>query len=443
MGVQLTSIEFNHDPNSDRNDAINIRKDANEMITVPEWRRGLSLVPSDSLAAYALEPTRGRTLTIRASFVRTDPALRSVQVRAIPVMTTNFPEWYPLFLLQQYLATPFFYYPYSLYLFILAYAQYVNDLVTSPVSNVLGSVAARTVNFQANGQSGPTLFELENVRLWDLGAGIHTLTWQWQWRLDTNSFWIDLEKTSHKIYSLLSVPNLPWEQLPYRADNTQLPWTDVMEFSCGWALGTTSIEEAGSRVTQNIFAMGPVTMEYDCPGGGVSHYTNVFLTAQGLRNFFNCTAFLELLGGEVGNGRYVNCTDCATFVSTFANVLGCDLWQSRMQPPNDSAAFFFPTNQMVAIGSLQFSQPCGFWPGFAYHEVAWTDRCTSADQVYDACLGVNGGPHPATAPRRFLLPADMLFGLPGDGQYRDRLASPGGRELCEPRPTTRVRRIVF
>jgi hypothetical protein len=45
---------------------------------------------------------------------------------------------------------------------------------------------------------------------------------------------------------------------------------------------------------------------------------------------FECTQFVERLRGGNGNGIYANCSDCATIVASFANVLGCDLWQSRM-----------------------------------------------------------------------------------------------------------------
>jgi hypothetical protein len=138
----------------------------------------------------------------------------------------------------------------------------------------------------------------------------------------------------------------------------------------------------------------------------------------------------------------VNCTDCATIVSTFANVLGCDLWQSRMGTLLPPSVVFFATNQIQSIGSARFGLPCG-WPGFTYHEVAWTNGCTADDDVYDACCAVNGTATPDRAPRVALLPTGMRFGAPGAAQYRDRLAAPAARGVCEPRPGTRVRRVVF
>jgi hypothetical protein len=58
-------------------------------------------------------------------------------------------------------------------------------------------------------------------------------------------------------------------------------------------------------------------------------------------------------------GIYVNCSDCATFVSTFANVLGCNLWQSRM-------GFGFDLNKLLGIGSNVWQTCCG-WVSFNYH----------------------------------------------------------------------------
>src|SRR5439155_18829125 len=84
--------------------------------------------------------------------------------------------------------------------------------------------------------------------------------------------------------------------------------------------------------------------------------------------------------GGPGLGKYVNCSDCATIVSTFANAVGCDLWQSRM-------GYGFGLNPLLAIGFNVWQTACG-WGSFSYHEVAWKDGCTANDPVWDACLQV-------------------------------------------------------
>ena len=83
MSLQLEAIKFNHDSTSANTDALNLRKNASAFVHVPEWRRGISVNPEDSPAAYALKPTQGNTLTVQAQFRGTDPELQNVEVRAI------------------------------------------------------------------------------------------------------------------------------------------------------------------------------------------------------------------------------------------------------------------------------------------------------------------------------------------------------------------------
>ena len=45
---------------------------------------------------------------------------------------------------------------------------------------------------------------------------------------------------------------------------------------------------------------------------------------------------LERLTGGPGLGGMVNCTDSANTVTTLSNLLGCDLWESRMAETADS-----------------------------------------------------------------------------------------------------------
>ena len=252
--------------------------------------------------------------------------------------------------------------------------------------------------------------------------------WDWQYRREPDDGWRTFGRSGHRIYTVLSLPTLPWVQQPATPINAGLPWTDVLEYACGWAHGAHTADEAARGVTEGVFALGPHVVTYDCPGGGASHYS-----ALG----FDCTSFLDRLRGGPGSGQYVNCSDCATFVSTFANVLGCDLWQSRM-------GWGFALNPILAIGSAQWQTACG-WPSFNYHEVAWEGDCGADDDVFDGCLEVDGDANPAGPPHHGLLPCDLRFGQVGDMQYRDRLATatPGGSANCQPQPGTRLRRTVF
>ena len=150
---------------------------------------------------------------------------------------------------------------------------------------------------------------------------------------------------------------------------------------------------------------------------------------------FNLSAFLSLLDGGLGRGRYVNCSDCATFVSTLANLVGDDLWQSQM----GDVRIGFSVNPIRAVGTALFTPPCGIG-SFSYHEVAWTGSGSAADSIYDACLELDAG---NGAPPQPLLPTFLRFGEPGEGTYRDLLAAPFSRNACMPRPELRQRRAVF
>jgi hypothetical protein len=408
--IQLKSIAFNHDSSAATHDAINLRKNSGTWLAVPEWQRGVSVLPEDSTAAYAVAQVGGNTVTIQASLSCTDPTIHTARVRALDAVVDPPPPsgclgW--LIMLIRWILRALF-------------------------GNVLGEVKARTVTF-TGGQTGPLSFELKHTKLQYAQVGPHTTKWRWQYKLK-NRPWVDFQLTEHRIFVLLGLPTAPWQQTPYQQNNTQLPWADVLKYACQWGLGATTQVAAARGVTRGVYQLGPAVVTYDCPGGGSSHYS---------WGGFDCTAFIERLQGGFGNGYYVNCSDCATFVSTFANILGCDLWQSRM---HDNGFASFGLNPMLGIGSSTWEPCCHGEPGwsdaFSYHEVAWTGACTVTERVYDGCLQVDGDVDPTVAPHTALLPVDIVFGNPGDLTYRDRLATPAGRPHCNPQPATRQRRAV-
>ena len=387
--VVLEAVAFNWDFAS-VTDGLNIRRNASTPVTLPEWQEGYSTRPEDSPAAYSLADTVGHHIVIRARFRRNDPGLHAVEIRALEGREGE-----------------------------------EDDDDQHVCGNVLGRVEARNVTFGAGGQTTMEPFELHEVRLHDWGVGARTVVWRWQYR-HGHGPWNPIATTRHRIYSLLAVPTAPWEHQILVGSNAELPWTDVLDYACEWAFGSRTTDEAAALLPRSVYCLGPSVITYDCPGGGSSHYS--------MYGGFDCTAFLERLAGGTGLGYYVNCSDCATITSTFANAVGCDLWQSQM-------GYYFDLNDILGIGSTVWQTCCG-WGGFSYHEVAWEGACTAADDVFDACLQVDGGADPTTPPYTALLPVDMLFGQPGDGTYRDCLASPAGRPNCDPQPASRQRRAV-
>lgn len=277
MAVSVLAIKFNHDTNAATHDALNIRIDAGSTVDVPEWTAG-ETAASQSPAAYAIKAVGGNTITVQARF-QSDEAVKVLEVRAVFVVKSGASK------------TP------------------------------LGDLASTPVIFNAQGFSGFVSFRC----LSGLGTTVRAknIVWKWQFRTMPGGVWTDFGTTRHRIYVLLGVPTAPWQQTPNTAANLQLPWTDVLDIACAWAANASTRDGAAGLITDHVNGLGPGTVQYDCPGDGTTHYTSM--------GMFNCTAFVDLVNGGAGNGIFVNCTDCCTFVSTCANILGCDLWQSRIE----------------------------------------------------------------------------------------------------------------
>jgi hypothetical protein len=396
--ITLESIAFNHRSRS-ANGALNLRRNASTALTVPEWRRGTSVTAEDCPVAYAMDLARGATLTVVAKFRRNDPSVMSVTVRTFNPNDTRSQGC--LYALLNVLGAKFVWTP------------------PPPDSNVLGEVAETLVTFGPHDdvEVELPLTQTELTR----GVGIHYETWHWQYL--AGGTWTGFAQSKIKVYVLLGGPTAPWSKSPGASN---VLWTDVLDFACSWAGGATDRDAAAAGITAAVYDLGPSLIEYDCPSYGETHYSS---------GSFDCSSFLDRLRGGPGRGRYVNCTDCATIVSTFANALGCDLWQSTM-------GYDFDLNAILAIGSSTWRTACG-WGGFSYHEVAWKGACTESDRIFDACLKVDGDSDPTTAPYTPLLPVNMVFGAAGAGAYRDRLATPAGRATCVPQPGARIRRPVY
>jgi hypothetical protein len=382
MEVDLLSLTFNHDPESTREAALNIRVNGSEPVQLPEWVAGRT---RQYPAAYSIEDTAATTVFIEATLA--GPPNSVLSVRAVP--------------------STFF----------------LGD------THVLGPIAPQPVAFDEDGLSGTVRFRLTRPSFSVAGVGAHEVRWQWLQKSDELEPWTQFAETSHLIFTVLRVPTLPWVQQPFVNNNTQLPWSDVLQWACRWAALSRHPAIAATQITLAIFAQGGERIRYGCQSGGASNYSSPE---------FDCTGFLERLAGGFGRGSTVNCSDCATFVSTFANVLGCDLWQSQMFHQLTP----FAVNNIQMIGQGSFGPVCGRGL-FNYHEVAWEGLCNEQEQVYDACVALWARPAPFL-PFGPLIPAGIPFGWPNQGFYRDLLAQPGSRSVCQPQPAlSRRRRLVY
>jgi len=329
--VTLAGVWFNHSPSNSSTCAINIRKNYTTQVDVPEWVQS-ETDPAQSPAAYALAAIAGNTVTVKARFVISTRDPVQMQIQALD-------------------------------------------------GGVLGAIAPVTINFK-NGVSDPewVTLPLSAQTLAAAGVARQDVTWTWQYRPMGGGAWTGLQTTRHRIYTVLAAPSAPWQQSGFPA-SPQNPWTDVLDHACQWASGSTTPDAAAAAVTRTVNQS--LNLTYDM-SRGASAYTEGNTTIS--RWVFLATPFLNFLKGAPSPGRIINCTDCATIVSTFANAVGCDLTQSCMERG-------FALNQIIAIGYNAFGYP-GFGPAFSYHEVAWTGGLSYADPLYDACLQVDGGSQP-------------------------------------------------
>ena len=267
--LKLVAISFNHNSSAFSGDAMNVRRNFANAISVPEWTIGKTLA-TDSPAAYTIKETQGKKITIRVKFTVL-PKTANAQIKA-------------------------------------------------DGGGVLGPIDPQTVTF-LSGVSVPEFvsFELKHQSIGASGIKVEDITWNWKYRCCGGCEWEPLQTTHHRIYIILEQPTLPWKQQPF--SDTQNPWTEALDYACTWAAGKQNRDDAASAITEAVNAT--LGLVYD-NAAGASHYTSGGLA------LFELTQFLNYLKNGTGLGNIVNCTDCATITTTFSNLVGCDLHASKM-----------------------------------------------------------------------------------------------------------------
>lgn len=423
----LDWIRFNHDFESASHDAINIRVDAalEGFSADPEWRRGISREPDDSVAAYAGVPIDSNGVTIRVGLTRAPNDPQRIVIRARDLDEWEKPEGCAgLFR----------------YFFFGAIESAVGNI------NILGAVSEALVDF-GSGDATEALVEPTRTPAGvKVGVRSGITRWQWEWRADDwewrdDSAWQPLEQTRHRIYSLLDVPREPWAQLPYARTNIRLPWARALAHAVGWAHMSGDAAMAARRVTEQVNGLD--RFQYNCgPMPRQSVYCDGSRsTPNDDYSIFYISEFLDRLERRSeGLGPWLNCSDCASIVVTMANLVGCDLIEGQLKDPrvreNDQRrTFAFPINDLMLIGHSDWTNACGV-TNFNYHEVAWSGLPGPNGLVYDACAAVDGDSDPRNPPHTRLLATGERFGDPGEMRYRDRLSPPDVSEggVPDPRP---------
>lgn len=400
MQVFLETIEFNHNRGSATADAFNIRRNETEVVNVPEWRRGVSVMPEDSPAAYARDELNGRTPTIKAkfSFLDFDPGIQSIKIRALDGHLAAEEKAGGV--------------PQSLELVFKALTD-----------NVLGPVTCRPVEVISGKEFE---FHLDKAKINGAGVTVSNIVWRWQFQINPPD-WTDFAISNHRIFTVLKMPTCPWQPQSSDDSNTQQPWTEVLEYACRWGAGAQTLDQAASLITRAVNELGPSVLEYDRMQSGGKGYVSKRPPR------FDCTDFLNLLRGQNNNnGRLINCDDCAAIVASFCNIVGSELFESSM-----GAAFDLNFHRLIGLPSGPAA------PHFSHHTVAWKGACREDDELFDACLQVDSDSSPSTTPHPLMLPTNIRFGQIGEEAYRFRLVTKEHEGRCMPSPdTTRFRRII-
>lgn len=337
MTVRLEGIKFNYDPDLKKTGAFNIRRNETQPVSIPEWQPTL---PSDfqaSPAAYTICDLP-IDMTIQASFFVEGGLQSPVLVRAV----ADLPD------------------------------------------HLLGAV--EPIQIPNSGSSGYITLQLPDARVRSGGVGIYDITWRWQF--SAQSAWTDFQTTRHRMYTVVARPSEPWEPKSRDSLNIHQPWTEVLEYACRWGAGGTSdLDTAAKSITNGFFKQASKVAKYK--KGGSYAFSK-----------FKCTNFLRLLSGDPGVSHTINCDDCATAVSTFANILGCQLFQS-------SLGFSFSTFPVLLVGADKFKAK-----GFRYHAVGWKGECKETDEVFDGCLQID---EDHVDPLIGVQPTDVPFGDEAEG----------------------------
>jgi len=374
MVVSLEEIVFDHTLGSATSDALSVRRNRN--MGEPPWRRAVNRGGPPSRAAYALLPTRNNALTIKARFTVAGAAGGQVTIRA---------------------------------------------RIKAGSSSVLGNVTALQLVVPAGASdTGLVSFDLLAPTMWADGIGRHSVTWTWQFRENAGDPWSNFDTSEHTIYTVLDVPPAPWAQGIADTHDDPWPWTEVLDWSCCWAKGIhVSKDAAARRVTERINQLGgqpahlddgttePIVYEESGTETYVVHSRKVFL----------CGAFLNLLrstpgaaacnvGSSLANKNpFVNCTDCATAVVTFANSLGCSLTLRRLRM---ASAANFRLNMYWLIGQTEPQKKADLpFPDWQFHEVA-----EASSEIYDATAKLDSDAKPHAFPATFQMTLGKLLSDP-------------------------------
>lgn len=193
-----------------------------------------------------------------------------------------------------------------------------------------------------------------------------------------------------RFYGLAGAPALGFTTLPHR------PWIDVVDRIAGWIDGAASDPVAvGALLVQHVYY--DTGLRYDTMSGA-SAYTDY------PRAGFGGAVFYAQDYEDRGHGTTVNCSDAASILSTYGNMVGVDfgyhILTSRLGIDHGFDLDFIRAIGMPAFDDTPFDSGRG---SFRYHAIVGGPD----GRTFDATLALDGDANPAASPFELLLAQDL------------------------------------
>lgn len=246
-------------------------------------------------------------------------------------------------------------------------------------------------------------------------VGRYDVTVKWHFEAKTTTGWVTVAGTDQsavlRFYGVLG--NEMGSSAPI------MPWVAVVDGGTKAATGKTTAADVRAALVKEIYEN--FGLKYDRKSGASAYttYTSGFAAAR-----FDLGLFLKRSRGVI-----VNCTDCASILSTYANMVGAKLHYAIIRGKGGTTGFSL--NPIMGIGSTVFGSPFDSGSmGFNYHAVTTQD---ASKTINDATLAVDGDTDPKTAPQTKLLVQDLT-----GADYLTRL-SPGTPEYTYADQITSIR----
>ena len=230
---------------------------------------------------------------------------------------------------------------------------------------------------------------------------VQRVDWSLEWRFETrrgSGAWVPVPgslSTVHRLYGVVGVPTFRSDGVPHRA------WVEVLDLVTGWVAGASpdprrSPPDRQRRVRRPRPALRRRVRRQ-----------RVHRVSRRLNDgVFRIVAFQRRDDGSV-----INCSDAASIVSSYANMVGIDLRYHIIQHATEGG---FDLNYIRPIGFTAFDEtPFRSGGGsFSYHAITGPPDGT----VYDATLALDGDGDPGAPPHTALMatglsPSEYLFDL--------------------------------